>query len=62
MKITKFALEWKPQDMWVGLFWRTTHALTDEGVKPFATEFWLCLLPMLPLHVVVCWDFDGIPF
>lgn len=35
-------VEWKPQDFWIGAFWKTT---------PLRFDFWLCLLPMVPIHV-----------
>jgi hypothetical protein len=31
------ALEFKPQDLWIGAYWQKGHC-------------WICLLPMLPLH------------
>lgn len=30
-------LEFKPQDCWIGAFWKPGHV-------------WVCLLPMLPIH------------
>jgi hypothetical protein len=35
------ALEFKPQDMWVGMYW---------DVKRDGTHAWVCLVPMFPLH------------
>jgi hypothetical protein len=40
--------EFKPADLWVGVFWRRD----DWGVMRHI-DVWLCLLPMLPLHVTV---------
>lgn len=37
------ALEWKPQDFWVGAFWRF-----DEQWR--YGDLWVCLLPCLPIH------------
>jgi hypothetical protein len=37
-------LEWKPQDLWVGAFWRRCGNCID---------LWVCLLPCLPIHF--CW-------
>ena len=34
-------LEFKPQDAWIGAFWRRDGNCID---------LWVCLLPMLPLH------------
>lgn len=35
-------IEWKPQDCWLGVFWKRDY--------PWALDVWICLLPMLPLH------------
>jgi hypothetical protein len=35
-------LEFKPQDMWVGVFWKKNGPLLDV---------WICLLPMVPIHI-----------
>lgn len=37
----KIKLEFKPQDLWLGLYW--------EYKKDFG-HAWLCLIPMLPIH------------
>jgi hypothetical protein len=36
-------LEWKPQDCWFGVFWKRRD--------PYEFDLWVCLLPMVPLHV-----------
>ena len=51
MKILMARLEWKPQDCWIGVFWKTSHCETDDGKKPFVTDVWVCLLPMVPIHL-----------
>lgn len=60
MRVTA-RFEWKLQDLWIGVFWKTTRCRTDEGEKPFATDIWICLLPCVPLHVTV-WHPVGIRF
>lgn len=35
-------LEWKPQDLWVGVFWKRDH--------PSSLDVWVCIVPMVPLH------------
>ena len=35
-------VEWKPQDAWIGVFWKRTY--------PWRLDAWVCVLPMLPLH------------
>jgi len=37
-KIWHSKIEFKKEDCWVGIFWRQDH-------------LWICLLPMLPLHI-----------
>lgn len=36
------ALEWEPQDLWVGIFWKKSIGVTD---------LWICLLPCVPIHI-----------
>jgi hypothetical protein len=45
--------EWKPEDLWIGAFWRRTEAKTDEGQKRIATTIWICLIPCVPLRVTI---------
>ena len=40
------ALEWKPQDLWVGVFWRRGREMGRR-----TTDLWVCLVPMLPIHI-----------
>ena len=43
------ALEWKPQDLWIGAFWRASPI---DGAQPAViTDVWICLLPCLPIHL-----------
>lgn len=38
------SIEWKPEDCWVGVFWR----------KPrfgHSVDIWICIIPMLPIHI-----------
>lgn len=41
-----FALEWKPQDLWVGAFWKSTDF---DGFTGYS--LWVCLIPCLPIHI-----------
>jgi hypothetical protein len=34
--------EFKPQDLWVGAFWKTSGNCVD---------LWVCVLPCVPLHI-----------
>jgi hypothetical protein len=38
-------LEFKPQDFWIGVFWK--NGIDD----PRVTDVWFCLLPCLPIHI-----------
>lgn len=40
----KMRLEYKPEDMWVGLYWKNAELSTD---------IWVCILPTLPIHIVL---------
>jgi hypothetical protein len=48
-------LEFKPQDCWIGVFWKSTV----EGRPHFSPEeawwvrcdVWVCVVPMLPIHL-----------
>jgi hypothetical protein len=50
-------------DLWVGLFWRRqaanfirpypTNPVVELIVSRYIYHFWLCLLPCLPLYLVV---------
>jgi hypothetical protein len=37
-------LEFKLQDMWIGMFWR-------RGGSTF--DLWICLLPCFPIHLEI---------
>jgi hypothetical protein len=39
--------EFKPADCWIGVFWSR-----GEDEPPSLLHVWVCLLPMLPLHLV----------
>jgi len=39
------SVEWKLQDLWVGVFWKRVGNSWDV---------WVCLLPCLPIHLS-CW-------
>ena len=43
-KIASMRFEMKKQDMWIGVYWRQDR---------YALHVWVCLLPMLPLHIIV---------
>lgn len=47
------SLEWTWQDLWVGLFVKSSDyapTLSREYVAAYH-DAWICLIPMLPIHV-----------
>lgn len=53
MKISKLnaKFEFKLQDFWIGVFWKTFDCKVVVGVVPFVTDIWICLIPCFPLHI-----------
>lgn len=52
----KVRLEWKPQDLWIGAFWDKKPIVylgrRDDGEWVASEQHvWICLLPMLPIHI-----------
>jgi hypothetical protein len=41
----KLRIEWKPQDCWLGVFWKRSRILHGEQF-----DVWVCVIPMLPVH------------
>jgi hypothetical protein len=55
----KMRIEFKLADLWVGAFWKRAleecvETEGDEAVMVTAprVDVWICLVPMLPLHIV----------
>jgi hypothetical protein len=42
-----FRLEFKPQDLWVGAFWKTSSS--SEGWR-WHVDLWICLISCFPIH------------
>lgn len=38
--------EWKPQDLWIGAYWKRVGHCVD---------LWVCFVPCVPLHVSWWW-------
>lgn len=46
-------LEFKPQDLWIGVFWKRGSSMYRFGDEPpthRALDVWVCVVPMFPLH------------
>lgn len=54
----KTRLEFKPEDFWIGVFWRKQRApkVWMGNAWGETVDVWVCLLPMLPIHIHY---FDG---
>ncbi len=49
-------LEWKLADMWVGVSWQghwACYHLLDVGDIKREMHVYICLLPCVPIHVIV---------
>jgi len=43
-------LEFKPQDLWMGVFWKDTIEGAKVPIK-VRWDLWICLIPMVPIHI-----------
>lgn len=50
-------LEFKPQDLWVGIYWDVRWECqpphNDDCVPQNNLHIWVCLVPMLPIHLTI---------
>ncbi len=44
-------LEFKPNDMWIGLYTRKTDLFPWNYRRRWQRDIWICMLPMLPIHL-----------
>jgi len=55
----QWALEWKVEDLWIGVFWKKGSAVIPED-KKFPVydrlDIWICFIPCVPLHFVFCYN------
>lgn len=51
------ALEFKPADLWVGAFYDVRPAIYVSiwGRVLADLHVWVCVVPCVPLHIVVSW-------
>lgn len=43
-------VEYKPNDLWVGVYWKNTKSVESKYRK---LDIYICLLPMLPIHIIL---------
>ena len=48
----KVRLRFKPQDLWVGVYWDTSYS--GDLTRKFC-NIYICVLPTLPIHVRLQW-------
>lgn len=44
----KVQLEFKPQDLWIGVFWKKGG---ERGFDEDHINVWICIIPMIPIHL-----------
>jgi hypothetical protein len=60
MKNWKIRIEFKLEDLWVGLFWKSKWQMTPlkmdgghsiTGYERSSFDLWICLIPCVPIHL-----------
>ena len=46
MKLRFARFKFKKEDFWIGIFWKKNAWCNGESL-----DIWICLLPMIPLHL-----------
>ena len=46
----KVRLEFKRQDLWIGMYWRKTKVNLPLH-QLLRWDFWICVVPCFPLHI-----------
>lgn len=44
----RIRLEFKPEDMWVGVYWKRTRV---GRATRAVIDVWICLVPTIPIHL-----------
>jgi len=47
----RLAIEFKPEDLWLGLFWKWKYKYYYYNYVQ--SDIWICLLPCLPLRITI---------
>ncbi len=46
----KIRFEFKIEDLWIGVFWKTSYRANDLHE---IFDIWICFVPCIPLHVTI---------
>ena len=47
----QWKFEWKSQDAWIGVFWKTALVAPNACGFKQRIDVWICVIPMVPLHI-----------
>jgi hypothetical protein len=48
----KVKLEFKKEDLWIGIHWK--HQIIESLLSVRKQyDIWICLLPMIPIHITI---------
>ena len=47
MRVTKIRLQFKLQDFWIGVYWKSSFKLTN---------IWICFIPCFPINIKLEWS------
>jgi hypothetical protein len=52
----KVRLEFKPQDLWIGVYWKKTNrkVYIDRWTWTWELNIWICVIPTVPIHILIC--------
>lgn len=64
MKLLKIKLEFKLEDLWIGVFWKSHYSFLQsvynlktktwsEKRNWISTDIWVCLVPCVPIHIAI---------
>ncbi len=49
MKLNNWSIKFKPNDLWVGVYWHKGKDFVDRGFL----DIYICLVPCLPLYFAI---------
>jgi hypothetical protein len=50
----RWTIEFKPQDLWIGCYWKKHPDCRRIWYGPFRVkmDLWICIIPTLPIHLM----------